>query len=218
MIRFSSRLFVALIACGATNGWPQTTTPDPLDVIPAGEIAGALNAASVRQGPPPFTPDGIPHQQHDQNAPLDMQNALIASIEVLPGVYVTETQFSLRGSLGWRLEPDFGTGPDDAFITTETLEFGHLHEPLDGSMHMLLPLAFSALALEKGWGIIHPLSDNISGENSEYVMIYGPRDENELRTIWIIAQISYYHARGLSMEVTSTAITPTTLGGIKQGM
>ena len=146
-----------------------------------------------------------------------MQDALRASMDALPGLYVIDTQFSLAGSLGWRLERDFGTGPDDAFITTETLEFGHQHQPLDGSMHMLLPSAFSAVALEKGWGIIHPLNDSISGENSEYVMIFGPRDENELQTIWIVAQISYYYARGLSMEAGSTAITPATLGEIKQG-
>ena len=218
MIRFTIRLFVALIASGATSAWSQAATPRPLDAIPTDKIADALNAASVRQGPPPFTPDGIPHQQHNQNAPLDMQDALRTSMDVLPGVYVIDTQFSLAGSLGWRLEREFGTGPDEAFITIETLEFGHQHEPFDGSMHMLLPLEFSTLALEKGWGIIHPLSDSISGENSEYVMIYGPRDENELQTIWIVAQISYYYARGLSMEAGSTEITPAMLGGIKEGM
>ena len=46
-------------------------------------------------------------------------------------------------------------------------------------------------------------------------MIFGPRDENELQTIWTIAEISYYHARGLSMEASSTAINSMTLGRIK---
>ncbi len=64
-------------------------------------------------------------------------------------------------------------------------------------MHMLLPSEFSTVALDKGWGIIHPLTGSISGENSDYVMICGPRDEDELQAIWIIAEISYYHARGL---------------------
>ena len=208
-------LFVLLTMSGATNGWPQAVTPPPLDVIPADRIAGVLNAAPVREGPPPFTPDGVPHQQHSQNAPMEMQNALMASIVVLPGVFVVATQFSLAGSQGWRLEGDFAQGPDDAFITTDTREFGHLHQPLDGSMHMLLPSAFSAAALEKDWGIIHPLSASISGENTDYVMIYGPRDENELQTIWTIAQISYYYARGLNMEANSTMVSPTTLGRIK---
>jgi hypothetical protein len=145
-----------------------------------------------------------------------MQQKLMASIRVLPGMQVVATQFSLGGSQGWRLQADFAKGPPDAFIPS-SLEFGHLHRPVDGSMHMLLPLAFSVIALGKGWGTIHPLSEDISGENSEYVMIFGPRDDDELKTIWIIAQIAYYHGRGLSFDAEGTVITPSTLGVVKNG-
>jgi hypothetical protein len=80
-------------------------------------------------------------------------------------------------------------------------------------------LEFSVIALEKGWGVVHPLTDSISGEDSEYVMIFGPRDQDELTTIWTIAQISYYYARGLSMDPkSSTAITPATWGWAKDPM
>ena len=48
-----------------------------------------------------------------------------------------------------RVDVDSALGPEDAFITTETLEFGHQHRPSDGSIHMLLPKAFSATALER---------------------------------------------------------------------
>ena len=86
-------------------------------------------------------------------------------------------------------------------------------------MQMLLPSEFSTVALDKGWGIIHPLTGSISGENSDYVMIFGPRDEDELQAIWIIAQISYYHARGRTMDPKmSTAITPATLGRVKDSL
>ena len=47
-------------------------------------------------------------------------------------------------------------------------------------------------------GGIHPIDDEISGETSTYVMIYGARDLKELETVWLIAQISYYQARGVS--------------------
>ena len=47
-------------------------------------------------------------------------------------------------------------------------------------------------------------------------MIYGPRDGDELKIIWTIAQVSYYHARGLSMNPKpSSAITPATWGVTK---
>ena len=197
-----------------TDGWTQTAASDsPLGTTPAAEIFDALNEAPVREGSPPETPDGVPHQQLNQNATVALQEELMASVSGLAGVRIEPTPFSLEGSQGWRLEASFAQGPDDAFILNSP-EFGHLHRPSDGSMHMLLPSGFSIV--EKGWGIIHPLTGSISGENSDYVMIYGPRDEDELRTIWIIAQISYYYARGLSMDPKgSTAITPAAWGWAK---
>jgi phospholipase/carboxylesterase len=111
--------------------------------------------------------------------------------------------------LGWNLERGSAEGPDDAFIRG-SLEFAHQHRVVDGSMHMLLPSEFSAIALERGWGVIHPIDDEISGETSTYVMIYGPRNRDELKTVWIIAQISYYQARGLSMEPKSSTAVPHT--------
>ena len=160
-------------------------------------------------------PNDVPHQQFSQNAPVDLQQELLASISVLPGMQVEPTPFSLSGSQGWRLEESFAQGPDDAFLG-ETLEFGHLHVPYDGSMHMLLPLESSIAAQGKGWGTIHPLSGSISGSNTDYVMIFGPRDEDELKTIWIIVQVSYYYARGLSLDASSSsAITPVSWRWVK---
>ncbi|NKB70192.1 MAG: hypothetical protein GKR89_24230 [Candidatus Latescibacteria bacterium] len=201
----------------AIGGETQTATTDTvLEIIPADEILNALDEAPFREGPPPATPDGVPHQQLNQNAPVPMQEALRASAAALPGIKFEPTPFSLAGSVGWRLDDSFAQGPAEAFIR-QSLEFVHQHVPADGSMHMLLPLELAGAALEKGWGVIHPLTDSISGENSEYVMIFGPRDEDELNTIWIIAQISYYQARGLSMEPKSStsAILSATWGWVK---
>jgi|GEM_PF-264856 hypothetical protein len=181
-----SRILLAVLALTisiSTNGWLRPAAADDLlEVIPADEIFHTLSAVPVRERPPPDTPEVIPHQQFSRNAPLSLQEELMASVSVLPGVRVVATEFSLAGSQGWRLEDSFAEGPDDAFIS-QSREFGHLHQPADGSMHMLLPVGFSVVALEKGWGIIHPLTDSISGENSDYVMIFGPRDQDELKTI-----------------------------------
>lgn len=194
---------LTLMIVFSTAGGTQETVSDALlEIIPADEISSALDEAPFREGPPPDTPDGIPHQQHNQNAPVAMREALREAASALPGIKFEPTPFSLSGSVGWRLKERFAQGPAGAFIR-QSLEFAHQHVPADGSMHMLLPLDFAMAALEKGWGVIHPLTDSISGEHSEYVMIFGPRDEGELRTVWIIAQISYYQARGLSMEPKS---------------
>jgi len=211
-------LFTAMtLMIMAIDGGTQTSTSDTLlEIIPADEIRSALNEAPFREGPSPDTPNGIPHQQHNQNAPVAMQEALRAAASALPSIKFEPTPFSLAGSVGWRLDGSSTQGPAGAFIR-DTLEFVHQHVPTDGSMHMLLPLEFSRAALEKGWGVIHPLNDSISGENSEYVMIFGPRDEGELKTIWIIAQISYYQARGLSMEPKSSTAVPAVPWGQAKG-
>ena len=183
----------------STDGGTQTTGSSALlEIIPADEISSALDEVPFREGPPPNTPDGIPHQQHNQNAPVVMQEALRKAASALAGMKFEPTPYSLSGSVGWRLAERFAQGPAGAFIR-QGLEFAHQHVPADGSMHMLLPLDYALAALEKGWGVVHPLNDSISGEHSTYVMIFGPRDEIELKTAWIFAQISYYHARGLSM-------------------
>ena len=205
------RMCIAALACLlvlCTEGRTQTSE-NSLPITPADEIATALNAAPEREGPAPATPDGVPHQQLNQNAPLAMIQALTASAIPLPGIKFAPTPFSLAGSLGWRLEPDLAQGPDEGFIRG-TLEFGHQHRVEDGSMHLLLPSEFSTIALEKGWGVIHPIDDTISGETSTYVMIYGARNLEELETVWLIAQISYYQARGLSMEPADSTVVPHT--------
>jgi phospholipase/carboxylesterase len=202
-----------LAGCGgglstmSSNGWARGELP--LEPIQADEILLALEIAPTREGPAPETPNGVPHQQHSQNAPVEMQRVLLASVRDLPGIRIRRTPFSLAGSLGWRLKRSFAEGPEGAFIQ-QTSEFAHQHRPSDGSMHMLLPVRASAIALEKGWGVFHPLTNYISGDDSDFVMIFGPRNEAELQVIWTIAQISYYQARGLSMDPrSSTAVTPT---------
>ena len=191
---------VTLLMVVSTIGGAQSAASgEALEVIAAGEIAAALEGAALREGPAPVTPDGIPHQQHNQNAPVAMQEALKSAAAALPGIEFEPTPFSLSGSVGWRLAEGFAGGPVGAFIP-RSLEFAHQHRPSDGSLHMLLPVRFAATALDKGWGVVHPFSDSISGERSEYVMIFGPRNESELETVWTIAQISYYQARGISME------------------
>lgn len=193
-------------AGGLGSDLPETADSTVvLEVIPADEIMAVLDEAATRTGPLPETPDGIPHQQHNQNAPVEMQEALKAAVSELPGIYLEPTPFSFAGSIGWRLEEDYASGSAGAFIQ-ESPEFGHQHVPNDGSMHMLLPNEAAKIALGKGWGVMHPWTVSISGENSEYVMIFGPRDTDELQTVWVIAQISYYQARGIDMPRSTLGI------------
>lgn len=173
-----------------------------LEVIPFNGIASAFKGIPSRNGTAPDHADGIPHQQYSQNAPVSIQNALKDAASELPGITFVSTPYSLAGSIGWRLKESFAGGLGGAFIR-DSLEFAHQHRPSDGSMHMLLPNMVAKSALDKGWGVMHPWSDTLSGSRTEYVMIFGPRDEYELKTIWILSQISYYYARGMEVDLES---------------
>ena len=197
-----------LLGLGVSTAWA-------LDPIPSDELLVALDAAPAREGPAPRTTFAVPHQQLDQNAPPAMQEALLRAVDDLPGVRIDVTPFSLGDAKGWFLEEALALGPAAAFLGG-TLEYSHQHQSSDGSMHLLLPAEFSATVMQKGWGVLHPSSASIAGPGLDYVMVFGPRDEAELETIWIIAQVPYANARGLSLEPgDSSAVMPQGWGRVK---
>jgi hypothetical protein len=74
-------------------------------------------------------------------------------------------------------------------------EFAHLHGPEDGSLHMALPADVARQAIDRGWAELHPLAR--AGRLPEtLVMVYGPRDSDELETVWSLVTASYENARG----------------------
>lgn len=60
-------------------------------------------------------------------------------------------------------------------------EFAHLHPPNDGSLHVCLPRSAAIRAIEAGWAEPHVLA-HVMG-NESLVMLYGPRDTDELGVI-----------------------------------
>ena len=73
------------------------------------------------------------------------------------------------------------------------LEFAHIHPPSDGSLHMTLPPDIVAQVVENGWAELHPLAGQF-GLPGNIVMVYGPRDENELAVVTDLLQASHDHA------------------------
>jgi len=70
-------------------------------------------------------------------------------------------------------------------------EIAHLHPVKDYSIHATLAPQDCKVVIERGWGERHPLSSIILPK--EYVLIYTPRDEEELEVVEriIIAAIGY---------------------------
>jgi Family of unknown function (DUF5519) len=139
-----------------------------------------------RAGPPPTISGPDQHEQLTQVAPPEVQDRLVARVEGLPGVVVGPSFVSVPGSRAFHLVPRVARGPLDAFQAGT--EFAHLHPPYDSSLHVCLPPRLGPAVLEKGWGVAHPQSGAL--------LVYGPRDDNELEVAWSLLHASYQYALG----------------------
>ena len=152
-------------------------------------ILEALLSLPVRSGPPPETGPAIPHQQLTQNAPVELQEALFVRAQSLAGVTVLPSRVSVPGARAFVLDGDLAGGPPEAFMVER--EFAHLHPPYDGSLHLTLPHEGVDEVVAKGWGELHP-----AARVGTVTMVFGPRDVEELETVWVILRASHAFARG----------------------
>jgi phospholipase/carboxylesterase len=135
----------------------------------------------------------MPHTQTSQNAPGDLQEALFERAAKLPGVVVGRSHVSVPGARAFHLDADRAHGPREAFMVGT--EFAHLHPPYDGSLHLVLPEEEARTVIELGWGEFHPLVEQGVMPPTN-LMVFGPRDADELETVWAIVQASYAYASG----------------------
>ncbi|MGH8728405.1 MAG: luciferase family protein [Burkholderiales bacterium] len=134
-----------------------------------------------KRGAPP-----TPHSQISQNAPYEFQEALFERIQALPGVSVGKSLVSVPGARAFHLDEALARGPKDAF--QRGYEFAHIHPAHDGSLHVALPRDAYDKVLAQGWGEPHPISGTM--------MVFGPRDAEELEIVFGIVRASYDYARG----------------------
>lgn len=134
-----------------------------------------------KRGEPP-----TPHSQISQTAPRGWQEALFERIRALPGVSVGKSLVSVPGARAFHLDDALARGPKDAFQRGR--EFAHIHPAHDGSLHVALPRDVYDEVLARGWGEPHPISGTM--------MIFGPRDAEELEIVFGIVRASYDYARG----------------------
>jgi hypothetical protein len=153
----------------------------------------------VRRGPPPLVRRPTaerpgPHQQLTQNAPRELQEALFALGRSLPGVTTGRSLVSLPGARAFFLDPALAQGPEAAFQAGT--EFAHIHAPFDGSLHVTLPEQAAREVVARGWGEPHPVQKGL--------LIYGPRDEQELAVAWQLLRVSHVFACGAWTEAEAT--------------
>jgi hypothetical protein len=143
-----------------------------------------------RQGPRPLTTRAeIPHDQLDQPSPAAIRERLLAHARALPDVIVGQSLVSEPGSIGLRLPGS--TAGREAFLAFD--EFAHVHR--NGFMHLTLPRWLISTLDEAGWVEPHPIARRPEFPDT-IVMLYAPRDEEELALTAAILDASYAIARG----------------------
>jgi phospholipase/carboxylesterase len=146
-----------------------------------------------RRGPRPAISHRIPQQQVSDTAPVALQERLFEWAMQLPGVTAGPSAISVPGARGFVLEPPL-RGPADAFLVPAAREFAHLHPGYDGSLHLALPPQLAADAVRKGWAIPHPWAGVRLSPG--FVLVYGPRDDDELAVVSAIVETSHTWATG----------------------
>jgi hypothetical protein len=150
-----------------------------------------------RRGDRPRTTPDDPHRQLTQNAPIELQEELLARVKALPDTFLAPSMISLPGAQGFILDRNSPTAPYDVFMVAR--EFAHLHQPSDGSLHMVMPPRLVRQVLSRGWGEPHPVAE-MGFIPPTTMMVYGPRDPEELEVVWSLVRASHAYARGEEID------------------
>ncbi|MEM8775987.1 MAG: luciferase family protein [Pseudomonadota bacterium] len=144
-----------------------------------------------RSGPPPETQGRLPHSQLNQHGPDEIIHALHEWCFSLPNINNEDSGISVPGSRALVLR-DGVSGNQAAFMIGR--EFAHIHpKPDNGSMHLVLPVEDVAEVKQTGWGEDHYLVTQGQWPVG-LVMIFSPRNEDELDAVKKIVARSYEFA------------------------
>jgi Family of unknown function (DUF5519) len=147
-----------------------------------------------RVGSRPRTTSTNPHTQLDQQ-PADPRFAeeLARRAFALPGVVEEPSGISVPGARALVLATGEPAGPPEAFLIGR--EFAHLHPAPDHSAHAMLPPAVVREAVDAGWAELHPVARmGLIPETA--VMLYAPRDDDELAVVDTLIRASRQFAGG----------------------
>ena len=146
-----------------------------------------------RTGPAPKTLGRLPHSQLTQHGPDEIIDKLHAWCFALPNIDNEASGISVPGSRALILQNGV-PGNKAAFMIGR--EFAHIHpKPDNGSMHLVLPAEDVAEIKSAGWGEDHYLVTQGQWPTG-LVMIFSPRDEDELAVVTQIVARSYEFATG----------------------
>ncbi|KAK0449923.1 hypothetical protein EV421DRAFT_1704581 [Armillaria borealis] len=141
-----------------------------------------------RDARPPLGWHPIPHRQLAQPPDDAMKKKLQVLFDSIGKKNSTLVEY--------RVSPHEGHGTYLAytFILPSLPHMNHIHTP-DRSLHVVLAPQDCKQVIEKGWGERHPFSGarRVISLPKEYLMIYGPRDDEELAIIERILKADVGH-------------------------
>ena len=146
-----------------------------------------------KKGKRPKTRGPMPHIQLDQLADPEIEQKLGEAIFSHQSFIERPSGYSLPGARGIYLK-----NGDEAKVRIPIgsgTEIGHIHpHPELGSMHLHLPEPLARELIEKGWGEFHPLVQQ-GAFPPNIVMLYAPRDDNEISVIQWFVEASYSYVK-----------------------
>ena len=146
-----------------------------------------------RQGPAPKTSRRLPHSQLNQHGPDHIVEKLHDWCFALPDVANAHSGISVPGARALVLHEGCDCN-HNAFMVGR--EFAHIHpHPDNGSMHVKLSAQDAQAICDAGWGEDHYLVSQ-GHYPKGLMMLFSPRNEEELNVITAIVGRSYEFATG----------------------
>lgn len=146
-----------------------------------------------RKGAKPQTTNFIPHSQVTQHGPDDIIIKLHEWCFALPAVNNEHSGISVPGARALVLDGGCNCNYDAFMIGRE---FAHIHpHPDSGSMHVNVPAEDAKDIIDAGWGEDHFLV-TMGHLAPGLIMVFSPRDEEELEVVKKIVTRSYEYATG----------------------
>ena len=147
---------------------------------------------SERAGQPPITGLQPPQLQFSDQSPTVIRDALKTwAFANIPQTREHDTLISVPSSRALWLDEATPVTHKHAFMPPNgSREYAHIHE--DGSIHVMLPKEVEDKILLKKWGLRHPWYERGVKE----VLVYAPRDEEELTILKRILIESYRYTSG----------------------
>ena len=151
-----------------------------------------MNKLPSRVGERPVTSTEGPHSQLTQQSNHKLWERLVKGALQLPHVIRGHSSVSPASSVAILFDDITEVvRPKTSLSPKAPLEPVHIHGEHDTSTHLCLPIERVKELCDLGWGEPHQFEDY-----GTEIMVYGPRDENELEVVLSLISESLFFARG----------------------